>query len=149
MEARRGKRTAVLAAAAAVVLVLLAFSPWAARWLVGRQVGGGLRSAPAAAARSDLGDLAAALEDWAVDHGGTFPLRLEELVELRDGERAVVDAELPRVDPWGAPYHYERSSDRRGFRVWTLGADGEPGGAGNDADLEIGADGRVVESWTR
>ena len=46
-------------------------------------------------------------------------------------------AELP-TDPWGRPYHYERS--RLGgiaheYRIFTLGADGAAGGDGQDADV--------------
>ena len=43
---------------------------------------------------------------------------------------------LPQ-DPWGRPYQYEAGEDlsRRG-RVISLGADGEPGGEGLNADID-------------
>jgi general secretion pathway protein G len=40
-------------------------------------------------------------------------------------------------DPWGRPYQYKSPSDRPGhpFDIVTLGADGRPGGDGEDADI--------------
>jgi general secretion pathway protein G len=41
-------------------------------------------------------------------------------------------------DPWGRPYLYERSrlaGVAQTFRIYTLGADGMPGGTGKDADV--------------
>lgn len=60
---------------------------------------------------------------------GSFPTAQEGLgALLRSGSIA----ELPK-DPWGAPYHYAL---REGWPVvWSLGADGAPGGDGSDADL--------------
>ena len=40
------------------------------------------------------------------------------------------------VDPWGSPYQYRIPGDRGGaFDLYSLGADGEPGGEGLDADI--------------
>ena len=40
------------------------------------------------------------------------------------------------ADPWGRPYRYERPGPQgREYRVYSLGADGVPGGSGEDADL--------------
>jgi general secretion pathway protein G len=41
---------------------------------------------------------------------------------------------LPR-DPWGKPYQYLSPGVKGEIDVFTLGADGAPGGAGNDADI--------------
>lgn len=39
-------------------------------------------------------------------------------------------------DPWGRPYRYSiPGPDGMGFALYSLGADGEPGGEGNDADV--------------
>lgn len=43
-------------------------------------------------------------------------------------------AELP-ADPWGRPYGYVATDD--GYRLRSLGADGEVGGTGPDADVEL------------
>lgn len=42
------------------------------------------------------------------------------------------------VDPWGRPYHYERSLGgrvRATYELYTLGRDNEAGGTGADADI--------------
>jgi general secretion pathway protein G len=39
-------------------------------------------------------------------------------------------------DPWGRPYRYSiPGPDGMGFALYSFGADGEPGGEGNDADV--------------
>ncbi|MEN8184882.1 MAG: type II secretion system major pseudopilin GspG [Myxococcota bacterium] len=40
-------------------------------------------------------------------------------------------------DPWGLPYQYESpgSHNTYGFDLWSLGADGVPGGEDTDADI--------------
>ncbi len=44
---------------------------------------------------------------------------------------------LPKVpdDPWGNPYKYVSPSPKGDFEIVSLGADGEPGGDGKNADL--------------
>lgn len=40
------------------------------------------------------------------------------------------------LDPWGQPYQYQVPGDEgRAFSIISLGADGRPGGEGNDADI--------------
>lgn len=40
------------------------------------------------------------------------------------------------LDPWGNPYVYVRPGERGGaYDLYSLGADGEPGGEGLDADI--------------
>ncbi|MES2831943.1 MAG: type II secretion system major pseudopilin GspG [Pseudomonadota bacterium] len=41
---------------------------------------------------------------------------------------------LPK-DPWGAPYQYLSPGVKGEIDVFSYGADGQPGGAGNDADI--------------
>jgi len=41
---------------------------------------------------------------------------------------------LPK-DPWGTPYQYLNPGVRGEIDVFSLGADGMPGGEGNDADI--------------
>lgn len=43
---------------------------------------------------------------------------------------------LPR-DPWQNPYQYLSPADGRPFDVYTLGADGQPGGVDENADISI------------
>ena len=46
-----------------------------------------------------------------------------------------LDEAVP-ADPWGNPYVYSMPGrDGRPFALYSLGADGQPGGEGNDADV--------------
>lgn len=38
-------------------------------------------------------------------------------------------------DPWGTPYQYLQPGRNGEMDVYSLGADGQPGGEGNDADI--------------
>jgi len=46
-----------------------------------------------------------------------------------------LDQDLP-LDPWNRPYHYQvPGQDQRPFALYSLGADGQPGGSEYNADL--------------
>ena len=46
-----------------------------------------------------------------------------------------LDEAVP-ADPWGKPYQYSiPGRDGLPFAIYSLGADGQPGGEGNDADI--------------
>ena len=46
-----------------------------------------------------------------------------------------LDEAVP-LDPWGNPYRYQIPGEEgRPFSIISLGADGKPGGEGNDADI--------------
>ena len=38
-------------------------------------------------------------------------------------------------DPWGKPYQYANPGTHGAVDIYSLGADGAPGGSGNDADI--------------
>lgn len=38
-------------------------------------------------------------------------------------------------DPWGNPYHYASPGEHGPFDIYSLGADGRPGGEKSDADI--------------
>ncbi len=42
--------------------------------------------------------------------------------------------EIP-LDPWGKPYQYKSPGERREVDILSLGKDGQPGGAGDAADI--------------
>ncbi|HYE00371.1 MAG TPA: type II secretion system major pseudopilin GspG [Alphaproteobacteria bacterium] len=46
------------------------------------------------------------------------------------------NGEPPR-DPWGNPYVYEQRAGDPPFRLYSLGADGRPGGEGEAADIGL------------
>ncbi len=88
------------------------------------------------AATVEISTLSAALDMYRLDVG-RYPDTLDGLVE-NDTDRAAWNgpylrgAQIPS-DPWDNPYEYE--SDGTQFELYSLGADGEDGGEGNDADI--------------
>jgi hypothetical protein len=86
----------------------------------------------------DLPALAGAILGYAREHGGRAPSTLEELVEpTPSGERWLDLDSIPR-DGWGRPYLYEPLREGSGsVRLACLGADGLPGGDGEDQDCEL------------
>ena len=47
-------------------------------------------------------------------------------------------------DPWGQPYQYSpQASGDNPFSLYSLGADGKPGGEGQDADIGYTAGGNA------
>jgi len=86
----------------------------------------------------DLMTLADAIRGYAREHGGRAPMTLEELVEpTPSGERWLDMDSIPR-DGWGRPYLYEPLFEGSGsIRIACLGADGLPGGNGDDQDCEL------------
>lgn len=83
-----------------------------------------MEEATEARVRADLGRLRAALEAYAVEHGGAYPDSLAELDEAGT------------VDAWGREYVYEPPDAAHPRpRVYSLGQDGRPGGDGLDRDL--------------
>ncbi|MEJ7812755.1 MAG: type II secretion system major pseudopilin GspG [Gemmatimonadaceae bacterium] len=104
------------------------------------------RSDPRAAARSDLTAIGAAIETYRYDTG--------HLPTTAEGLAALVDVPpwprrwtwrgpyvVPRIplDPWGRAYLYRRvdASGGEGYRLASYGADGKPGGHGDNADVAI------------
>eukprot|EP01037_Dinobryon_pediforme_P027026 gene27026-29764_t len=95
------------------------------------------------AARSDIATLMAALKLYKLDNQ-RFPSTEQGLQALvakptsgpvADGWKAggYID-KLPK-DPWGNPYQYLSPGIKGEIDVFSLGADGQPGGEGNDADI--------------
>jgi len=91
------------------------------------QVGGGLGEAKVRTARTDLQAMCRRVEALELAYGRT-PSTLDEL-----------GGNFARVrDPWGRRYRYAaagRGDGRQRIVVGSLGADGEPGGDGERADL--------------
>jgi type II secretion system protein G len=83
----------------------------------------------------DMDTIDRALEA-SIDRSGEIPSTEAGLAALVDAPEPFLDA-VP-TDPWGRPYHYERSLGgrvRATFELYTLGSDGEPGGRGDAADI--------------
>jgi general secretion pathway protein G len=116
--------------------------------IVGVAIFGQLGTARVNTTRTQLKQLESALAFYQMDNG-RFPSTeqgLQALIEAptigpeprnyRPGGY-LQGGELPQ-DAWGNPFQYEfpGSNNVGGFDLWSLGADGQPGG--NDTDADIG-----------
>jgi general secretion pathway protein G len=95
--------------------------------------------------RADLTNIEQALEMYRLTFSA-FPTTdqgLEALVEAPSGlnfpEQYPAGGFVRRLpnDPWGNPYVYVSPGDTRPYELYSLGADGEPGGEGNAADISL------------
>ncbi|MDO8786470.1 MAG: type II secretion system major pseudopilin GspG [Sulfuritalea sp.] len=95
------------------------------------------------AARQDIASLMQALKLYRLDNQ-RYPLTEQGLQALA-AQPAIAPfppnwkaggyvERLPR-DPWGNPYQYLNPGLRGEIDIFSLGADGMPGGDGNDADI--------------
>ncbi len=92
-------------------------------------------------ARADLRTLASALDLYKLDNLD-YPTAAQGLAVLVGGEPATPGEARPRAyldrlpkDPWGRGYQYLRPGLHGEFDLFTLGADGLPGGEGVNADV--------------
>lgn len=94
-------------------------------------------------ARADISVLEQAVESYRLDNLAyppneaglqallTAPANLPRADRYREGGYI---RRLPD-DPWGAAYQYRAPGEHGAFDVFSLGADGKPGGEKNDADI--------------
>jgi hypothetical protein len=54
---------------------------------------------------------------------------------------------VPAADPWGHPYSYTSPGKRTDYEVASMGADGKPGGDGDDADITSWAPASLIAEW--
>jgi general secretion pathway protein G len=103
------------------------------------EVGDKTRSARRGKALADIASIHAAINEYAINNGGKYPETLAVLVTPdANGHAYLASKAVPR-DPWGNEYHYEFPSPGHPEpRVISYGADGKPGGEGEDADIEEG-----------
>src|SRR5262245_47282044 len=117
-----------------VILVLLAS-------LVGPRVIGYLGSSRSKAAKVQIESLSSALELFKLD-AGRYPTTsegLKALVEPPSGVHAgngpyLTKRDLPN-DPWGRPYNYRAPGQSGPFDIFSLGADNQVGGTGENEDI--------------
>lgn len=98
-----------------------------------------------ATARSQIELLGAALDAYRLDNGrypttgqGLEALQVEPTTQpLPNNWRGPYLRRAIPLDPWGNPYIYLSPGEvnPRGYDLLSLGADGEPGGEGEDADI--------------
>jgi general secretion pathway protein G len=95
-------------------------------------------------AKADIATLETALEQYRLDNL-VYPASGDGLNALVTAPPALAQPEryrrggyiktLPQ-DPWGRPYHYQApGANGKAFDVWSMGADGAPGGTDENADI--------------
>jgi general secretion pathway protein G len=107
--------------------------------LVGPALFSNLGRGQRSAAQTQMDALATALDSYRLDVG-RYPRDLDGLLENDTGRDAwngpyLERAEVIPLDPWGNEYVY--SAEGRSFELMSLGADGAPGGEGDDADIKL------------
>jgi len=89
------------------------------------------------AAEAEVQRLSMAVDEYYLDNG-TPPRSLEELLRKPSNARnwnGPYIKESNLHDPWNNAYQYRYPGEHRSFDTWSHGADGSPGGEGNDADI--------------
>lgn len=100
--------------------------------VVGYNVLGALGEGNQAAARAQIKSLQDGVIGYRIRYR-RLPDSLDELVNNPQGVRFINAREIPK-DPWGNPYIYQKRSSSD-FVIMSYGADGQPGGTGEDADI--------------
>ena len=120
-----------------VVLVILALLAG----LVAPRVMGYLGGARQQTAAMQIDNLSTALDLYRLDVG-RYPSAEEGLAALVDAPAAAgrwrgpyLSGRTIPVDPWGNPYQYAAPGAHGDFDLLSFGADGRPGGDGDDADI--------------
>ena len=100
--------------------------------------------AMATKARADIAVIESALEQYRLDNlaypatGDGLNALVTAPPSLAQPERYRRGGYIKRLpdDPWGRPYQYQApGADEKPFDIWSTGADGAPGGTGDDADI--------------
>lgn len=109
--------------------------------LVGPRVLGMLGGAKSKTAAVQISEIEKALEVYKLDVG-RFPTSEEGLDALVKKPGSANGWNGPYVkggvptDPWGHPYRYANPGANGGIDIVSLGADGAPGGDGENADIQ-------------
>lgn len=85
----------------------------------------------------DIGALESAVDTYAIENGGKYPESLEILVTPDEKGRTFLKGynQVP-LDPWKNPYVFEPASSGSPPKIISYGKDGQPGGEGDDADID-------------
>jgi len=95
-------------------------------------------------AKADIAQLEGALEQYRLDNM-VYPSTSDGLNALVTAPPSLAQPERYRrggyirklpADPWGRPYMYQApGSNGAAFDIWSMGADGAPGGTDENADI--------------
>lgn len=136
----RPRRSTALGFTLVELLVVLAILTLLAG-LVGPRVLNLLGGAKAKSAAVQIADFEKALELYKLD-AGRFPTNEEGLEALNKRPANAAGWSGPYLkgsaipaDPWGRPYKYANPGPGGGIEILSLGADGAPGGEGENAEI--------------
>lgn len=93
-------------------------------------------------ARADIANIETALEMYYLDMN-QYPTEQQGLAALTTPPAGANEAAFRTggyikkmsMDPWGNPYEYRNPGERSQIDLYSLGADGEPGGEDQNADI--------------
>lgn len=108
--------------------------------LVGPRLFRHVDDARVSTARTQVELIGTALDSYRLDVG-RYPTTEQGLDALRrqpTGVRNWNGPYLPREipsDPWGNPYMYKSPGDHGDYDLYSYGADGQPGGSGENAEI--------------
>lgn len=110
--------------------------------LVGPELFSRLGKAKATTAKAQIEQLAAALDSYRLDIG-EYPTTSQGLIVLveKPTQNAVgwtgpyLRKDNVPLDPWREPYRYRSPGEHGDFDLFSYGADRQPGGEGEDADI--------------
>ena len=88
-------------------------------------------------AEVDLVSLQSAVSEYAILNGGVYPESLELLVTPDENGNTFLKARRLPLDPWKNPYHYEPPTKTKPMVLICYGADGKPGGEGENEDIVV------------
>ena len=133
---RLGNQTGITLIELLVVMVIIALFAT----IVGTRVGRNVDKAKQVAAKSQLVEYETALDQFKLDVG-RYPTNEEGLQALRNRpanapnwDGPYLKKDLP-ADPWGHAYVYRFPGMHGDFDLMSLGADGQEGGDGDNADI--------------
>jgi len=92
-------------------------------------------------ARAQIDALGKALDQYRLDVGSypTTEQGLQALVSRPDSldrwQGPYLQKQQVPLDPWGRPYQYKAPGDHGDYDLFTYGADGRPGGTGENVDI--------------
>lgn len=88
-------------------------------------------------AKIDIGALDNAIDTFALENNGKYPESLEILVTPDENGRTYLKGQTTvPLDPWKNPYQYEAGVSGGAPKIISFGKDGQPGGEGDDADID-------------
>lgn len=108
---------------------------------VGPKLFGQIGKSELKVARAQMDALGKALDQYRID-AGRYPTSsqgLAALLQAPAGEARWAGPYLAKAvppDPWGQAYGYKSPGEHGDYDLWSHGRDGQPGGSGEDADLQ-------------